>query len=147
MTMNSTGLSMCTPQAGIFRRYRFVLAVASVLITFLAIWTFRDKSKIDWNPYIRMPAEITGHWHGAESVLALDQIGKYSCTGALCNNIGHSGSWQRAGDFYIDFASEGGKTAEFRLAIKDGRLSLVTGAPPGDPDMWNPEFTFTRDSK
>jgi hypothetical protein len=146
-TMNSTGLSTGTPQAGTLRRHRFILAVASVSIAFFAIWMFRDTSKIDWNPFIRTPVEIAGHWRGHESVLALDPIGKYSCTGVRCSDLGSSGNWQRAGDFYIDFASEGGKTVEFRLAIKDGHLSLVTGASPGDPDMWNPEFTFTRDSK
>ncbi len=146
--MNLTDLSTGTPLAGILRRHRLILAVASVSIAFFSIWTFRSTSEIDWNPFIRTTDELVGHWRGKESELTLDSLGKYTCTGVLCGNLASSGSWHRAGDFYMTFTPDGAKPAEFRLMARNGRITLVAGAPSGeDPDMWNPKFTFTRDSK
>ena len=97
----------------------------------------------EWNPLVRNDSEILGVWIKENSQLILKSDYSYTCTGDNCAIVREIGRWERVSDFNITLHPSSQYGINWRLAKKEGKLQLVSGAS-GDPDMWRTEVEFIK---
>ncbi len=120
---------------------RAKLICGGVLAAMLVSWMFADLSETDWNPLIHTSEELEGNWREGDSVLSLKSNGEYVCSGKECGSLAGAGTWQRSGDFYVDFSKSGQLLANWRFVRRNNVLVFAEG-----PDLESLSLRYVHDA-